>query len=133
MKRLMLAGGLAAAIAVCVLTPASASLGTLLDKGVDKGEGPLAFAKGTAKNHPSKLIVKVASKPKAQVDLNYDTNCSKDAKGKVREVQLTKKTPFKLGMKQAFKRPDECLVNALAGFEDGSLDGYIKIQLYARG
>ena len=122
---------LAVLTAALVASAATAAFGVFLDKGTDKGGEPLAYASGRAES-PSKLFARVTSTPKARIDIDYDTNCSKDAKGKVRQVVLSKKAPFRLQLKKGFKRPDECLVDVLAAFEDGNLSGTIKIELTAK-
>jgi hypothetical protein len=125
-RRIILLGTLTAA-----LLAAGSARGVFLDKGTDKGGDPLAYASGKAIG-PHKLFARVTAKPKARVDIDYDTNCSKDAKGKIREAELSKKAPFKLQLKKGFKRPDECLVDVLAGYEDGSRSGTIRIELTAQ-
>ena len=122
---------LAGLTAVLVAAATGVASGVFLDKGTDKGGGPLAYASGKA-IAPSKLFVTVKAKPKARIDLDYDTNCSKDAKGKIRQVVLSKKAPFRLQLKKGFKRPDECLVDVLAAYKDGGLSGTIKIELTAK-
>jgi len=126
-RRITLLAVLTAALVASVATAATA---VFLDKGTDKGGEPLAYASGRAIS-PHKLIATVTSKPKGRIEVDYDTNCSKDAKGKVRQVVLSKKSPFKLQLKKGFKRPDECLVDFLAGYEDGGLSGTIKVILTA--
>lgn len=121
---------LALLTAAFVASAATIASGIFLDKGTDKGGGPLAYASGRAES-PAKLFARVTSKPKAKVDIDYDTNCSKDAKGKIRRVFLTKKTSFRLQLKKGFKRPDECLVQTLAGYKDGTISGTIRIELTA--
>lgn len=128
-RRISLVAVLTAAIAVAAATAAS---GEFLGKGTDKGAEPLAFAKGKQAIAPGKLFAKITSKPKARIEVDYDTNCSKGAKGKVRRVFITKKAPFRLQLKKGFKRPDECLVNLLAAYEDNTLSGTIKVQLSAK-
>ena len=121
---------LAVLTAVLVASAATAAYAVFLDKGTDKGGSPLAYASGKAVS-PGKLFAKVTSKPKARIDVDYDTNCSRDAKGKIRQVILSKKSPFRLQLKKGFKRPDECLVDFLAGFDDGNISGSIRIELTA--
>jgi hypothetical protein len=126
-RRITLLGTLTAALLAAVTGAAS---GVFLDKGTDKGGDPLAYASGKAVG-PSKLFAHVTAKPKGRVDIDYDTNCSRDAKGKIRQIRLSKKTPFRLQLKKGFKRPDECLVDVLAGYEDGAMSGTIRIELTA--
>src|SRR5687767_13228563 len=97
---------LATLTAVLVAAATGVASGVFLDKGTDKGGTPLAYASGKA-IAPSKLFARVTAKPKARIDVDYDTNCSRDAKGKIRQVILSKKAPFRLQLKKGFKRPDE--------------------------
>lgn len=122
---------LAVLTAALVAAATGVAYGVFLDKGTDKGGEPLAYASGRA-IAPTKLFARVTSKPKARIDVDYDTNCSKDAKGKVRQVILSKKSPFRLQLKKGFKRPDECLVDVLAAFDDGNRSGTIKVELTAK-
>ena len=127
-RRITLLAVLTAALVAAATGVAS---GVFLDKGTDKGGSPLAYASGKA-IAPSKLFVRVTAKPKGRIDLDYDTNCSKDAKGKVRQVVLSKKAPFRLQLKKGFKRPDECLVDVLAAYTESGGSGTIKIELTAK-
>jgi hypothetical protein len=122
---------LAALTAALVGAATGVASGVFLDKGTDKGATPLAYASGEA-IAPAKLFARVTAKPKARIDVDYDTNCSVGAKGKVRQVVLSKKAPFRLQLKKGFKRPDECLVDFLAAYEDGDISGTIKIELTAK-
>ncbi len=122
---------LATITAALLAAAGTAATGVFLDKGTDKGGSPLAYASGKAVA-PSKLYARVTSKPKGRIDLDYDTNCSKDAKNKVRLIELSKKSPFRLQLKKGFKRPDECLVDALAAYDDGNISGTIRIELTAK-
>jgi hypothetical protein len=126
-RRITLLTALTAAL-LAVVT--GAAYGVFLDKGTDKGREPLAYASGRAES-PSKLFARVTAKPKARIDIDYDTNCSKDAKGKIRQIELSKKSPFKLQLKKGFKHPDECLVDVLAAYTDGNNSGTIKVELTA--
>jgi hypothetical protein len=121
---------LAALTAVIVASAATAAFAVFLDKGTDKGGDPLAYASGKAVA-PSKLFARVTAKPKGRIDIDYDTNCSSNAKGKIRQLRLSKKAPFRLQLKKGFKHPDECLVDVLAGYEDGAMSGTIRIELTA--
>lgn len=122
---------LVALTAVVLGSAATVAHGVLLDKGTDKGGTPLAYASGRAENG-TKLIAKVTSKPKAQVNLDYDTNCVKDFKNKVRAAFVTKKTPFKLRLKKGFKGFDDCLVQALVSYEDNLQNGTLRVELIGR-
>jgi hypothetical protein len=126
-RRITLLAALTAALLASAVTAAS---GVFLDKGTDKGGEPLAYASGKA-IAPTKLFARVTSKPKGRIDVDYDTNCSKDAKGKIRQVVISKKSPFKLQLKKGFKRPDECLVDVLAAYTDGNASGTIRVELTA--
>lgn len=110
---------------------ALAAKGKLLSFGQDSGF-PQAFAKGTVSN-PSKLLVRITAKPEGSVEVIWDTSCARGAKGKVREGdyfiggrKLTK-------IKKGFKRPDNCLVNVLAAYENAGTEGNIEVRLYAKG
>jgi hypothetical protein len=109
---------------------ALAKPGTLVGSGEDSGT-PNAFAKATA-NHPRTLLVRIKAKPGQRVEVIWDTNCSRHAKGKVRDGQYTIGGKKLRKLKKGFKRPDECLVNVIAAYEDASLDGKIKIEIFAR-
>src|SRR5688572_14578910 len=127
-RRIALLATITAALLAAATTAAT---GVFLDKGTDKGGAPLAYASGRAVA-PAKLYARVTSKPKGRIDLDYDTNCSKNAKNKVRLIEISKKSPFRLQLKKGFKRPDECLVGALASYDDGGVSGTIRIELTAK-
>jgi hypothetical protein len=123
---------LAVLTAGLVVAATGAAYAVFLDKGTDKGGSPLAYASGKAvAPDANKLYARITAKPKGRIDVDYDTNCSKDAKGKIRQVELSKKAPFRLQLKKGFKRPDECLVDVLAAYEDSGASGTIRIELTA--
>lgn len=112
-------------------TAAHAAPGTLLDIGRDDGL-PVAFAKGTATS-PRTLLVRVKAKPSRPVEVRWDTSCAVGGKGKVREGELTVSGTKVRRLKKGFRRPENCLVNAIAAYEDAAIAGRIKIELFARG
>ena len=110
---------------------AFAAKGKLLDIGRDSGF-PQAFAKGTVSN-PSAILVKITAKPKGSVEVIWDTSCARGAKGKVRNGQYDINGTKLKKIKKGFKRPDNCLVNVIAAYEDAGNEGKLKIELFARG
>ncbi len=110
---------------------ALAAKGKLLDIGRDSGF-PQAFAKGTVSN-PSKLLVRITADPKGSVEVIWDTSCARGAKGKVREGDYSISGRKLKKIKKGFKRPDNCLLNVIAAYEDASVEGRVKIELFARG
>ena len=125
--RLALITALVAALA----TPlALADPGKKVGSGEDDGL-PSAFAKATTFN-PKKLFVRITANPIEPVEVVWDTNCAKGAKGKIREGEYTITGSNLTSLTKGFKRPDDCLFNVLAAYENAALEGTIKIQLYAR-
>lgn len=118
-----------AAVLLCA-TAAQASPGKLLDIGRDEGL-PVAFAKGTAVQ-PRALLVRVKAKPLQPVEVRWDTSCAIGGKGKVREGEYTATGTKLHRLAKGFKRPDGCLVNVIAAYEDSALVGRLKIEIFAR-
>jgi hypothetical protein len=118
------------ALAALAAAPALSAPGKKIGSGQDDGL-PGAFAKGTALK-PRALFLRINAKPNEPVEVIYDTNCARRAKGKIREGELTVTGSKLRKLKKGFKRPDDCLVNVIAAYEDAALSGTIKIQLYAR-
>jgi hypothetical protein len=122
---------LIAAFALLVTAaPALGAPGRLLDKSGDK-DFPSVFVTGGEKR-PTAFIVRVTATPNRPVEVRWDTSCSRRGKGKVRIGEFTISGKGKRKLKLGYKRPDDCLVNALVGYED-SEDGKIKVELFARG
>lgn len=122
--------GLLALGATLACASASASPGQLLDVGRDNGL-PVAFAKGRAES-PRTLLVRVRAKPRRRVEVTWDTNCALGGKGKVREGRYTIEGTKLRRLGKGFRRPDDCLVNMIAAYEDAEQAGKLKIELYAR-
>jgi len=110
---------------------ALAAPGKLLGKGADDGR-PQAFAKGRALQ-PKALLIRITGNPRDPVEVTWDTSCSRRAKGKVRSGEYTITGRKLIRVKKAFKLPDDCLINVLAGYEDAAKEGQIKIEIFARG
>jgi hypothetical protein len=125
--QLALTGALGGAL---LCSTALASPGKLLDVGKDDGL-PTAFAKGTA-TKPRSLLIRITATPNEPVEVTWDTNCARNAKGKVREGEYTITGRALRKVKKGFKRPDDCLINVIAGYENAGLEGKIKIELFAR-
>ena len=120
------------AVAVAVLcAPTLAAPGKVFEVGRDEGL-PLAYAKGTAES-PAALFVRVRAKPSRKVEISYDTNCSKHLKARVREGFITMGARKVRRLKMGYKRPAECLVNAVVGYVDTETAGSLKVELLARG
>ena len=119
-----------AALGTVVCSSAQASPGKLLDVGRDDGL-PVAFAKGTAVS-PRALLVRVTADPDQPVEVTWDTNCARGAKGKIREGEYTISGGGLRRVKHGFRRPDDCLVNVIAAYADHGLAGRLKIELFAR-
>lgn len=109
---------------------AQAAPGTLLDIGRDDGL-PVAFAKGTAVS-PRTLLVRVKAKPSRPVEVRWDTSCAVGGKGKVREGEFTISGSKLHRLKKGFRRPDHCLVNVIAAYDDAATSGRLKVELFAR-
>ena len=119
-----------AALAALAVTPALSSPGKKIGDGQDDGL-PGAFAKGRVLK-PKKIFVRIDAEPNEPVEVVYDTNCSRRAKGKVREGEFTVTGTGLTRLNKAYKRPDDCLVNVLAAYENAALSGTIRIRIYAR-
>lgn len=110
---------------------ALAAPGILLDRGVDDGL-PQSFAKGRALQ-PRALLIRITASPTEPVEVTWDTNCSRRAKGKLREGEYTITGRDLVQVRHAFRRPTDCLINVLAGYENAALEGSILIEIFARG
>ena len=110
--------------------PALGAPGRLLDKSGD-ADYPSVFVTG-GERLPTAFIVRVTATPNRPVEVRWDTSCSRHAKGKVRIGEFNMSGKGKRKLKLGYKRPDDCLVNVLVGYED-SEDGKIKVELFARG
>jgi hypothetical protein len=122
----------ATVIAIALLcAPSLASPGKVFEVGRDKGL-PLAYAKGTAES-PAAMFVRIRAKPSRKVEVSYDTNCSKHHKARIREGFVKLGANKVRRLKMGYKRPAECLVNAVAGYVDTETEGTLKIELLARG
>lgn len=118
-------------LAAGILAPAAfAAPGFLLGKGSDDGL-PLAFAKADAVR-PKALFMRITTFPEAPVEVAYDTNCSKKKKGRVRHVFTILPGRSTIRLRKGFKRPDDCLFDAIAGYVDAAQEGKIRIELFAR-
>ena len=122
---------LAAVTAVCC-PAAFGSPGILLAKGSDSGTA-LAFSTTGRALHPSSLLIRITAKPKKAVEVSWDTECARGGKGKVRSGEYTINGRKLRKVKKGFKRPDDCLVNVFAAYEDASQEGKLKIEVFARG
>lgn len=110
--------------------PALGAPGRLLDKSGDQ-DYPAVFVTGGGQQ-PRSFIVRVTATPDRPVEVRWDTSCSKRAKGRVKLGEFTVSGRGTRSLPLGYKRPDDCLVNALVGYED-SEDGKIKVELFARG
>jgi hypothetical protein len=119
-----------AALGAVLCSGAKAAPGKLLDVGRDDGL-PVAFAKGTA-DQPRALFARVTANPDRPVEVTWDTNCARGAKGKIREGEYTVSGRGLRRLKHGFRRPDDCLVNTIAAYTDHGLAGRIEIELFAR-
>ena len=125
--------GAALLAAVLACSPAFAKPGKLVDKGTDNGF-PIAYARGFVK-HPRALIVRVRAEPGRQVEVLWQVTCRTDGKkAKVPsgEFQLTPTATRKLKMGGKRARPDDCTVDVQAAYVTASVEGFIKIELFAR-
>lgn len=109
---------------------ALAGPGKKVGSGDDEGT-PNAFAKGTVFN-PKKLFVRIKASPVQPVEVIWDTNCAKEAKGKIRDGEYTITGDNLTSLKKGFKKPDDCLFNVIAAYENAALVGRIEIDLFAR-
>jgi hypothetical protein len=115
---------------VLVASTALAAPGKLLKKSSDDGT-PQAFAKARAIN-PKAILVRIKANPQGNVEVRWDTSCARRAKGKVREGEYTVNGTKLRKLKKAFKRPDDCLINVLAAYDDAAQEGKITIEVFAR-
>jgi hypothetical protein len=116
-----------------VLAPSAlAAPGKLIAKESDSGL-PIAVSTTGRALLPKALLVRITATPREPVQVSWDTSCSRGPKGKVREGDYTVTDPDLVRIKKTFKRPTDCLVNILAGYEDAALEGRIKIEIFARG
>ena len=114
-------------------SPALAAPGKLIDKGTDTGT-PIAYARGFVK-HPRALLVRVKASPGSQVEVLWQVTCRTDGKkAKVPsgEFRLTPTATRKLKMGGKRARPDDCTVDVQAAYVTASVEGFIKIELFAR-
>ncbi len=122
---------LVAGVALLVAAPSAVGApGRLLDKSGD-ADFPSVFVTGGEKQ-PRAFIVRVTATPDRPVEVRWDTSCSLRGKGKSRIGEFTISGKGSRKLQLGYKRPDDCLVNALVGYED-SEDGKIKVELFARG
>jgi hypothetical protein len=118
------------ALVALVASPALSAPPKKAGSGSDSGL-PNAFAKGTAYN-PRALYVRIDATPNQPVEVTYDTNCARRAKGRIREGEYTVTGNALTKLTKGFKRPDDCLFNVFAAYEDSALSGTIEIKLFAR-
>lgn len=121
--------------ATLLLAPAAhAAPGKLIAKASDSGLPVTTSTDGRALR-PTALLVRIDATPSAPVQVSWDTSCSRGAKGKVREGDYisTGTDLVRILPKLGFKRPTDCLVNVIAGYEDAALGGKIRVEIFARG
>ncbi len=128
--KLIVIGVLAGAV---VSATALAAPGKRIDRGTDRGL-PLAYStKGRALN-PKTLLIRITATPSVPVQVGWYTSCARKLKGKARHGEYTIGSRKLVKIKKGFKRaPSDCLVTVVAGFEDASQQGKIKIEVFARG
>ncbi|HEX2360307.1 MAG TPA: hypothetical protein VHH72_10890 [Solirubrobacterales bacterium] len=129
-RRTPTAIGALAALGAVLCSSAQAAPGKLLDVGRDDGL-PVAFAKGTAVG-PRAMLVRVTGAPDEPVEVTWDTNCARGAKGRVREGAYTTSAGGLRRIKHGFRRPDDCLVNVIAAYANHASAGTLTIELFAR-
>jgi hypothetical protein len=122
------------ALVGAVLAPSAlAAPGKLIAKESDSGL-PIAVSTTGRALQPKALLIRITATPNEPVQVSWDTSCASGAKGKVREGDYIVTGPDLVRIKKGgFKRPDDCLVNVLAGYEDATQEGKIKIEIFARG
>ena len=120
---------LIAAFALLVAAPpAVGAPGRLLDKSGDAGF-PSTFVTG-GENNPRRFLLRVTATPNRPVEVRWDTSCSRDGRGKFKIGEFTMPGKAKRKLKLGYKRADECIANALVGYDDGG-EGKIKVELFA--
>ena len=124
---------LAIAAAAALLVPAAhAAPGKLIAKGSDSGL-PVATSTDGRALQPRALFLRIDATPSERVQVRWDTNCALGGKGKVREGEYVSTGSDLVRVKQGFKRPDDCLINVIAAYENAALTGKIEIAVFARG
>ena len=124
---------LALAAAGLLLAPAAhAAPGKLIAKASDSGL-PVATSTTGRALRPRALLVRIEATPSALVHVSWNTSCARGAKGRVRESDYVSTGSDLVRIKQGFKRPTDCLINVIAGYEDAALTGTIAIEVFARG
>ena len=122
---------LAAVAAALVASTALAAPGKRLGEGADGGLVQ-AYAEGRALQ-PKALLIRVTASPNEPVEVRWDTSCSRQAKGKVRDGEYVVTGPDLVRVKKGFKRPTDCLISVLAAYQNPAQEGTIRIELFARG
>jgi len=124
---------LALAAAGLLLAPAAhAAPGKLIAKASASGL-PIATSTTGRALRPRALLVRIDASPSAPVQVSWDTNCARGAKGRVREDDYVSTGSDLVRIEQGFKRPTDCLIDVIAAYEDAALAGSIKIEVFARG
>lgn len=120
---------IAVAALLVAAPPAVGAPGRLLDKSGDFGF-PSVFVTG-GQQDARRLIIRVTATPNRPVEVRWDTSCSLNGKGRFRIGEFTMSGMGQRRLKMGYKRPDECIANALVGYEDTD-EGKIKVELFGR-
>jgi hypothetical protein len=121
-----------AAAGLLVVPTAQAAPGKLIAKASSSGLSVATSTDGRALQ-PRALLVRITATPNEPVQVSWDTSCARGGKGKSREGDYTATGRDLVRLKQGFKRPTDCLINVLAGYENAAQDGKIRIEIFARG
>ena len=120
-------------LAGAVFAPSAlAAPGKLIAKESDSGL-PLAISTTGRALQPRALLVRIDAAPSERVQVSWDTSCARGAKGRVREADYVSTGSDLVRIEQGFKRPDDCLINVIAAYENAALTGKIEIEIFARG
>lgn len=120
------------AAGLIVVPTAQAAPGKRIAKASASGLSVATSTNGRALR-PRALLIRITAAPDEPVQVSWNTSCARGGKGRVRRGDYTSTGTGLVRIKQGFKRPGDCLINVLAGYEIASQDGRIEIEVFARG
>jgi hypothetical protein len=116
-----------AVVATVLVVPAVAYASHKIGSKSGEGDFAIAIASGQA-NHPSKLSVKITSKPAQRVTGNWTVICSKGTSAGSKSGELAGVGTFTRNLKMSTRHPDTCTVSAAGSLDHG---GKIRVTLLA--
>jgi hypothetical protein len=120
------AGAIVATTALLAV-PAAAYASHKIGSKSGEGDFAIAIASGQA-NHPSRLSVKITSKPAQHVTGNWTVICSKGTSAGSKSGELAGTGTFTRRLKMNTRNPDSCTVSAAGSLDRG---GKIRVTLLA--